>query len=247
MIHEAKRRLLRVAVLSLVALPGLYAWAQQQPGAPARKASEPQETCQPEAALEAQVTDAEAAVERIFVGPGDERTKVRAVAENAFAVIVFPHVAKVGFFVSAAQGKGLLSYRDADGHWSHPVVVSGRITSVGPHFSMQTIDMMIVARTREALLRVLTGRPPGQTGAEQGAQIVTYSRTGGLTAGLSLDDYQITIDQEANQGLYCRPILAEEIVREGHKVTAKPPPCAQKFVQTMNRAAGKAPITRTYQ
>jgi lipid-binding SYLF domain-containing protein len=246
MIDEAKRRLLRSALVSLVALPSLHASAQ--PGAPAKAPADTQQTCQPEPALEAQITDAEAAVERIFVGPGDERAKVRAAAGDAYAVIVFPHVAKVGFFVSAAQGKGLLSYRDADGHWSHPIIVSGRVTSVGPHFSMQTIDMMVVARTREALLRLLTGRTQAQAGAGQGvdAQIVTYSRTGGLTAGLSLDDYQITIDQEANQGLYCRRIVAEDITREGHKVTVKAPPCAQKFAQTMNRAAGRAPIIRKY-
>jgi lipid-binding SYLF domain-containing protein len=248
MIHESKRRLLRAMLVSLVALPSLHASAQQQPGTTATKASAaPEETCQPEPALEAQINEGEAALERIFMGTGDEHAKLRAAAEDAYAVIVFPHVAKVGFFVTAAQGKGLLSYKDKEGHWSHPIVVSGRMTSVGPHFSMQVIDTMIVAKTQEALLRLLTGRPPGQTGPAQGTQIATYSSNMGLTAGVSLDDYLITIDQDANQGLYCRPILAEDIVREGHKVTLKPPPCAQKFAQTMNRAAGKAPITRKYQ
>jgi lipid-binding SYLF domain-containing protein len=75
---------------------------------------------------------------------------------------------------------------------------------------------------------------------------VTYSSNRGLTAGVSLDDYKLTIDQEANQGLYCQPILMEDLGREGYGLTLKPPPCAQKFAQTMNRAAGRAPIIRRY-
>jgi hypothetical protein len=40
--------------------------------------------------------------------------------------------------------------------------------------------------------------------------------------------------------------LAEDLTREGLKATFKPPPCAQKFAQTINRVSGKAPITRGY-
>jgi lipid-binding SYLF domain-containing protein len=113
---------------------------------------------------------------------------------------------------------------------------------------MQTIDTMIVAKTHEALVQLLTGSVKSQAAKGQGvaAQIVTYSSNLGLTAGISLDDYRITIDQEANQGLYCQPIVAEDLARPGHKMTLKPPPCAQKFAQTMNRVAGRAPIIRQY-
>lgn len=249
MIHQAKWWVLCSALVSLAALPGLHAEAQPQPeGSAAQVPAGPQPTCQPAPALEAQVNDAEAAVQRIFMGPGNESAKVRAAARDAFAVIVFPHVAKVGFFVTAAQGKGLLSFRDANGHWNYPVVVTGRVTSIGPHFSMQTIDMMIVATSHDALLGLLTGRTQGQVGAGQdlGAHIVTYSRSGGLTVGLSMDTFKITVDQEANQGLYCKPILVEDIARQGHTMTLKPSPCIQKFAQTMNRASGKAPIIRSY-
>jgi lipid-binding SYLF domain-containing protein len=194
------------------------------------------------------LNDAEAALLRIFMGSGDTQAKVQAAVNGAYAVITFPHVAKVGFFVTAAQGKGLLSYRESDGNWSYPIVVSARVTSVGPHFSMQTIDMMIVAKTHEALQRLLAGEPPPSEAQKQqvGAQLVTYSSNFGLTAGLSLDDYKITIDHVANQGLYCQPILAEDLAKEGHKMTFKPPPCAQKFAQTLNRVSGRAPITRSY-
>ena len=64
--------------------------------------------------------------------------------------------------------------------------------------------------------------------------------------GVSLDEYQITLDQESNQGLYCRPIQVGELVKKGHGMTVKASPCVQKFTQTMNRAAGRAPITRRY-
>jgi lipid-binding SYLF domain-containing protein len=207
-----------------------------------------QPTCQPEPAVESQLSAAESALLRIFMGPGDMQAKLHTAVDDAYAVITFPNIAKVGFFVTAAQGKGLLSYRQADGQWSYPIVVSARVTSVGPHFSMQTIDMMIVAKTHEALMRLLAGGSPAQAAQKQNvaAQIVTYSSSLGLTAGLSLDDYKITIDQEANQGLYCQPILAEDLTREGHKMTFKPPPCAQKFAQTMNRVSGRAPIIRSY-
>jgi len=248
MMHIKKRSPLRYGFLCLVMSSGLCFAAQGPEAVQAQPSVQTPPTCQPEPALESQLVNAETALVRIFMGPGDQLAKVKSAVGDAYAVIVFPNIAKVGFFVTAAQGKGLLSYRQSDGHWSYPIVVSARVTSVGPHFSMQTIDMMIVARTHEALLRLLAGGSPAQDAQRQnlGAQIVTYSSNFGLTAGLSLDDYQITIDQEANQGLYCQPILAEDLSKEGHKMTFKPPPCAQKFAQTMNRVSGRAPIIRAY-
>jgi lipid-binding SYLF domain-containing protein len=238
----------RHALFSLLILPCLAAAAEPSAGGAATPAAAQPPSCQVEPAVERQLNDTEAALHRIFMGTGDERAKVHAAVDGAQAVLVFPNVAKVGFFVTAAQGKGLLSYREADGNWSHPIVVSVRASSVGPHFSMQTIDTMIVAKTHEALIHLLTGTAPAQTAAGQAvaAEIVTYSGARGLTAGITIDNYKITIDQEANQGLYCQPILAEDLIKQGHKMTVKPPPCAQKFAQTMNRVAGRAPIIRQY-
>ena len=205
--------------------------------------------CQVVPAVEAQVTAGEAALNRIFLGPGDESAKLRAAVGDAQAVLVFPHVAKVGFFVTAARGQGLLSYREADGQWSQPVLVTAEVRSLGPHFSLQTIDMLIVAKTRDALRDLMAGRGaaqprPGQGGPD--AQIVTYSSNMGLTAGISLDEYRIVLDQVANQGLYCRSILSDEFAGPGLKASLKPPPCAQKFAQTLSRASGHAPIIRHY-
>lgn len=248
MIRKAQAWALRSALTGLVALPGA-AVAAPQPAEAAPKAPEvAAQACQVEPAVEAQLASAEAALHRIFLGPGDETAKIRAAVQDAHAVLTFPNVLKLGFFVTAAQGKGLLSYREADGHWSYPIVVSARVKSLGPHFSLQAIDMMIVARTQEALLGLLSGRPPAHAAGGQGvdAQLVTYSSNRGLTAGISIDDYQISIDQESNQGLYCQPVLAEDLTGKGRKLTLKPPPCAQKFAQTMNRATGRAPIIRRY-
>jgi lipid-binding SYLF domain-containing protein len=248
MTNATQRHPLRYLLLGLV-MSSSPSLAVQQPEAVANQPSaEAQPICQPEPAVERQLGDAEAAVLRIFVGPGDERSKIHAAVDDAYAVIVFPNIAKVGFFVTAAQGKGLLSYREANGLWSYPILVSARVTSVGPHFSMQTIDMMIVARTQEALVRLFASgsSAPAVPKPTVMAEIVTYSSNRGLTAGLSLDDYNITIDHDANQKLYCQPILTEDLTREGLKATFKPPPCAQKFAQTINRVSGKAPITRGY-
>ena len=248
MTHTTKRRHLRSLLASLAMSSNLGLAAPQPEAVANQPPAEAAPICQPEPAVERQLNDAEATLLRIFVGPGDERTKIHAAVDDAYAVIVFPNIAKVGFFVTAAQGKGLLSYREANGLWSYPILVSARVTSVGPHFSMQTIDMMIVARTQEALVRLFASgsSAPAVPTPTAMAEIVTYSSNRGLTAGLSLDDYNITIDHDANQKLYCQPILTEDLTREGLKATFKPPPCAQKFAQTINRVSGKAPITRGY-
>jgi hypothetical protein len=34
-----------------------------------------------------------------------------------------------------------------------------------------------------------------------------------------MDDYRFTLHQEANQGLYCQPILAEDLIKPGHQMT----------------------------
>ena len=249
MTNTTKRRPLLRCLLLSVAMSSSLSLAAPQPEAVSKQPpAQAAPICQPEPALERQLGDAEAALLRIFMGPGDERTKIHAAVDDAYALIVFPNIAKVGFFVTAAQGKGLLSYREPNGLWSYPILVSARVTSVGPHFSMQTIDMMIVAKTQEALVRLFASgsSAPAVPKPTVMAEIVTYSSNRGLTAGLSLDDYNITIDHDANQALYCQPILAEDLTREGLKATFKPPPCAQKFAQTINRVSGKAPITQGY-
>ena len=72
-----------------------------------------------------------------------------------------------------------------------------------------------------------------ETSASMHAEILTYSRTRGLFAGVSLKGAVLQPDKDANKSLYNRPVEAKELVETGVAV----PAAAQKFVQAVSQAA----------
>jgi len=139
--------------------------------------------------------------------------------DRCYAIAVIPEVVKAGFVVGGRRGKGLVSVRSADGTWSHPSYITMTGGSVGFQAGVQSSDIVLVFRTKRGVDNLINGKftlgadasaaagPVGRqasaaTDVALKAEILSYSRSRGLFAGVSLDGSALTIDDKANERVY---------------------------------------------
>ena len=141
---------------------------------------------------------------------------------DASAVIVAPDVLKGGFVLGARHGHGVLLVRQKDG-WSDPVFVTLTGGSIGLQAGVSSTDLFLVIRNARSLDRIFKGagklalgadatvaagpigrEAAGATDAQLKAEILAYSRTRGLFAGVALDGDTILVDHAANERFYGR-------------------------------------------
>lgn len=140
-----------------------------------------------------------------------------ALLADAQGVAIIPHVVKAGFIFGGRGGHGVILARDMNGAWSEPVFVNLGGASVGLQAGVESTDVVLVFRTRKSLDRLLEGKhkitlgvdaavaagPVGRqasaaTDAKLQAEIVSYSRSRGLFAGVALDGAAIYFDPGIN-------------------------------------------------
>lgn len=138
--------------------------------------------------------------------------------ERAACVIVVPSVKKAAFVVGGEYGKGLMSCRH-EGAWSAPVFMEVGKGSWGLQIGAQSIDLVLLvmnANGAQKLLRnkvslgaeaSVAGGPVGRdaraaTDAQLKAEILSYSRTQGLFAGVNLSGGVVRPDTDSNTDLY---------------------------------------------
>jgi lipid-binding SYLF domain-containing protein len=139
---------------------------------------------------------------------------------EASAVIIAPDVVKGGFVVAARHGHGVLLLRKKDG-WSDPVFVTLTGGSVGWQAGVAATDLFLVIRNGKSLDRIMRGAgkltlgadgsvaagPVGRdasaaTDAQLRAEILSYSRSRGLFAGVSIEGDTLQVDHSANGRYY---------------------------------------------
>ena len=140
-----------------------------------------------------------------------------ALLADAQGVAIIPRVIKAGFVVGGRGGHGIVIAKDKDGNWGDPVFVDLGGASVGFQAGVESTDVVLVFRNRKSLDRVLDGKgkltlgadasvaagPVGRmaaaaTDAKLEAEIVSYSRSRGLFAGVSLDGAAIHANANSN-------------------------------------------------
>jgi lipid-binding SYLF domain-containing protein len=151
---------------------------------------------------------------------------------NAEAIAVFPSTLKGGFGFGVHRGKGILSARNREsGMWTAPAFLTLTGGSFGAQIGAQAIDLVLVVMNKGGLESLLESEfkiggdasvaagPIGR-GAEAStdlllkAEILSYSRTRGLFAGVSLSGSAIQEDEDANRAFYGRPVRNAQIVDE---------------------------------
>lgn len=139
---------------------------------------------------------------------------------DANGVVIIPRVVKIGFVVAGRVGHGVVFAKEKDGTWGEPTFVKFGAASVGFQAGVESTDVVLVFRSKKSLDRLLEGKdkftlgadaaiaagPIGRmasagTDAKLQAEILSYSRSRGLFAGVSFDGAVIRPD-ERSQGRY---------------------------------------------
>jgi lipid-binding SYLF domain-containing protein len=180
--------------------------------------------------------------------------------KKATCVAVLPSVKKLAIGIGGSYGRGVLTCRggaDFKGRWSAPSMLALEGGNIGFQLGGQATDFVILVmndRGADSLLssKVKLGAdasaaagPKGRTAAAatdawMRAEMLSYSRSRGLFAGISLEGSTLRPDTSANEKLYGKKITAKEIVREGR---VGMPASAGTLISALNRAVsgGRAP------
>jgi lipid-binding SYLF domain-containing protein len=167
-----------------------------------------------------------------IMGAGDQ-TVPRGIMQKAEGIAVFPSLLKGGFIVGGQRGRGILSARDPQtGAWSSPAFLTITGGSVGAQIGAQAVDLILVVQNRRGLEQLVSNQfkigadasvaagPVGRdasasTDIQMRAQILSYSRTRGLFAGITLEGSTIRQDRDANDRFYGMGYRTGQIVFEG--------------------------------
>jgi len=154
---------------------------------------------------------------------------------KAECVVIMPSVKKFALGIGGSYGRGALVCRTGNnftGPWGAPAMYALEGGSIGFQLGGQATDFLLLVmnpRGVDSLLRskvklgadaAVAAGPKGRdamaaTDAFMRAEILTYSRSRGLFAGVSLEGSTLRQDNKANEKLYGRKIAARDIVRSG--------------------------------
>jgi lipid-binding SYLF domain-containing protein len=179
--------------------------------------------------------------------------------QKAECVLVLPSVLKFAFGVGGSYGRGLMVCRSGDdfnGPWGAPSMIALEGGSFGLQLGGQATDFVLLVMNRRGAEGILNSKvklgadasaaagPKGRdvaaaTDATMRAEILTYSRSRGLFAGVSLEGSTLRPDNEANKKLYKKELHAREIVL--HQAV-RAPASARKLLTVLN---SKSPRNRS--
>jgi lipid-binding SYLF domain-containing protein len=153
--------------------------------------------------------------------------------EKAECVIVIPSLKKLAFGVGASYGRGAMVCRQGEkfrGPWGAPAMYALEGGSVGFQIGGEATDLILLVMNDRGMESILSSKvklgadasvaagPKGRdasadTDAWMRAEILSYSRSRGLFAGVSLEGSTLRPDDDASADVYGHPIKAKDIVR----------------------------------
>ncbi|MGA2356456.1 MAG: lipid-binding SYLF domain-containing protein [Terriglobales bacterium] len=176
------------------------------------------------------------------------------VLHKADCIVIYPSVKKAAFVVGGSYGRGLITCRrghDFSGSWGAPAMFALEGGSFGFQIGAEATDFVLLIMNESGAKSVLSSKvklggdasvaagPVGRAASAETdivmkAEILSYSRSKGLFAGVSLEGSTMRSDDGANRVLYGRELSAREIVREG-KVGA--PASARRLLEILGHAS----------
>ncbi len=156
----------------------------------------------------------------------------KTILNQADCVLIFPSVKKVAIGIGGSYGRGALVCRQGahmDGKWGAPAMYALDQGSLGVQLGSTATDFVLVVMNQKGAEQILNGKTKlgsnaaaaaGPAGAQAMAynaasmneDVLTYSRSKGLFAGVSLEGASIDTDGDANKKLYGKDTSAKEIV-----------------------------------
>ena len=169
--------------------------------------------------------------------------------EHAKAIAVFPQVIQAAFFIGGEGGRGVLSRRTTTG-WSNPVFFRAGGGSVGPQVGASATDIVLLFMNDEAVGGLMkdkfelgaeaavAGGPVGReagagTDALMHAEILSYSRSRGLFAGVNLKGVVIRPEDDLNLAVYNK--TAHGLLVQDERNSADESAGLRTFSQTVAR------------
>jgi lipid-binding SYLF domain-containing protein len=176
--------------------------------------------------------------------------------DRAECVIVLPSVKKIAIGIGGSYGRGIMTCRSGQhftGPWSAPALFALEGGNIGFQLGGQATDFVLLVmnpRGANSLMgsKVKLGADAAAAAGPKGrsatgatdvvmrAEILSYSRSRGLFAGVSLEGSTLRPDNRANEKLYGRKLSAKEIIRQGR---ASAPASASELLSLLNSHSPK--------
>jgi SH3 domain-containing YSC84-like protein 1 len=180
----------------------------------------------------------------------------QSLLDRAECVIVIPSVLKLAFGFSGSYGRGAMTCRSGrhfQGPWGAPTMMALEGGGFGLQLGGQATDFVLLVMNARGANAILSSKvklgadaaaaagPKGRdaaadTDVTMRAEILTYSRSRGLFAGVSLEGSTLRPDNGGNENVYGRKIAAKDIVLKG---AVGVPEAAHLLVDTLQRHSPK--------
>jgi lipid-binding SYLF domain-containing protein len=174
--------------------------------------------------------------------------------DKSECVVIYPSVKKGAFVVGAEYGRGVITCRtgtNLHGPWSAPAMFAIEGGSFGLQIGGEATDFVLLVMNEAGAKSVMSSKvklgadasvaagPVGRTTSAETdvvmkAEILSWSRSRGVFAGLSLEGSTMRSDDGANKALYGKELTAKDIVFE-RKVP--PPPAAKQLLALLNKTS----------
>jgi lipid-binding SYLF domain-containing protein len=169
--------------------------------------------------------------------------------DKARCVVVFPGMKKAGFIIGAEYGRGFaVCRRHGGGGWSAPAAMRSEGGSFGFQIGASDTDIVLLVMNEGAMKHLLSDKfklggdasvaagPVGrdvsaQTDAEMQAEMLSYSRSHGLFAGIALTGATLRPDADTNRELYGHDTTNRAILTGGFRT----PRAAGRFEAALHR------------
>jgi lipid-binding SYLF domain-containing protein len=176
------------------------------------------------------------------------------VLSDAKCIVVVPHLVKGGFIFGGKHGRGVASCRTSDG-WSAPAFVSVGGGSWGLQIGVEGVDLVMLVMNDQGFQNLLADKfqlsgegsaaagPVGRhasagTDWKMNTEILTYSRSKGLFAGITLEGAVVEQDNDSTRAIYGKTMSFRTIL--SGKATA--PRSTEAFMEAVSHAGQKAAI-----
>src|SRR6202162_689182 len=176
------------------------------------------------------------------------------VLSGAKCILVVPDLIKGGFIFGGKHGRGVGSCRTSNG-WSAPAFVSIGGGSWGLQIGVEGVDLVMLVMNEQGFQHLLSSKfeltgegsvaagPVGRhasagTDWKMNTEMLTYSRSKGVFAGLTLEGAVVQQDNDSTHAIYGKHMLFRSIL-SGKVAT---PRSADAFLKAVSEAGGKAQV-----
>jgi SH3 domain-containing YSC84-like protein 1 len=178
----------------------------------------------------------------------------QSVLDKADCVVILPSVLKFAIGIGGSYGRGVMTCRGGStfhGHWGAPAVIALEGGSVGLQLGGNATDFILLLMSPRSARNILKSKvklgadasaaagPVGRAASAETdvtlrAEILSYSRSRGLFAGVSLEGSTLRPDNGANKNLYGKDVSASDIV---FKKAVPVPDSAKVLLATLQKAS----------